>query len=59
MTAWPFDEVRKETSNLNVPGPNETIANLAVLPLRMPSGRISLYTLSGSHLVADSSGYFL
>jgi alpha-tubulin suppressor-like RCC1 family protein len=59
VTAWPFDEVRKETSNLNVPGPNETIANLAVLPLRTPSGKISLYTLSGAHLIADSSGYFL
>jgi alpha-tubulin suppressor-like RCC1 family protein len=59
VTGWPTDETRPFTSNLNIPGPNETIANMAILPLRLPSGRISLYTQSGTHLIADSSGYFL
>jgi alpha-tubulin suppressor-like RCC1 family protein len=59
VTGWPSDELRPFTSNLNIPGPNETIANMAILPLRLPSGQISLYTQSGTHLIADSSGYFL
>lgn len=59
VTGWPSDEQRRLTSNLNIPGPDETIANLAVLPLTMPSGRISLYTQRGANLIADTSGYFL
>ena len=59
VTGWPSDETQPGSSNLNVSGPSENIANLAVLPLRMPSGRISLFTLGGSHLLADTSGYFL
>ncbi len=59
VTGYPSDESQPGSSNLNVPGPGSTIANLAVLPLRQPSGRISLFTLGGSHLVADTSGYFL
>ena len=59
VTGYPSDESQPGSSNLNVPGPGATIANLAVLPLRQPSGRISLFTLGGSHLVADTSGYFL
>jgi len=59
VTGWPSDETQPGSSNLNVSGPNENIANLAVLPLRLPSGRISLFTLGGSHLLADTSGYFL
>ena len=59
VTGWPSDEARGNTSNLNIPGPNETIANLAILPLRQPSGSISLFTERGTNLLADTSGYFL
>jgi alpha-tubulin suppressor-like RCC1 family protein len=59
VTGWPSDENRGNTSNLNVPGAGETIANLAILPLRQPSGRISLFTQKGANLIADASGYFL
>ena len=59
VTGWPSDERQPLASNLNVAAANTTIANLAVLPLREPSGRISLFTESGAHLLGDTSGYFL
>ena len=59
ITGWPSDESRPLASNLNVSAADVTIANLAVLPLREPSGRISLYTLGGAHLLGDTTGYFL
>ncbi len=59
VTAWPSDEAQPFTSNLNVAAADVTIANLGVLPLRQPSGEISLYTLGGTHLLGDTSGYFL
>jgi hypothetical protein len=40
------------------PGPAE-IANLAVLRLRLPSGRVTLFILGGSFLLADTPGSFL
>ncbi len=59
VTGWPSDEGQPLASNLNVSGADVTIANLAVLPLRQPSGQISLYTLGGAHLLGDTTGYFL
>ncbi len=59
VTGWPSDENQPGSSNLNVREVGINIANLAVLPLRTPSGEISLFTLGGAHLLADTSGYFL
>ena len=59
VTGWPSDQSRPGTSNVNYLVANTTIANLAILPLTMPSGSISLYTLNSSHLIADTSGYHL
>ncbi len=59
VTGWPSDESQPGSSNLNVREVGINIANLAVLPLRTPSGKISLFTLGGAHLLADTSGYFL
>lgn len=59
VTGWASDEAQPLASNLNVPSNGINIANLAVLPLRLPSGRISLFTLGGAHLLGDTSGYFL
>lgn len=59
VTGYPSEIPRPGTSNLNLPGPGETIANLAVLPLRSPSGRITLFTQNGAHLLMDTTGYFL
>ena len=59
VTGWPSDESQPLASNLNVSAANVTIANLAVLPLREPSGRVSLFTEGGAHLLGDTAGYFL
>ena len=59
VTGWPSDENQPLASNLNVAAADVTIANLAVLPLRQPSGRISLFTEGGAHLLGDTTGYFL
>ncbi len=59
VTGYPTEITRPDTSNLNLPGPNETIANLAVLPLRPPSGSITLFTQTGASLIMDTTGYFL
>jgi len=44
-------------SNLNLERVGQTIPNLAVVPVGA-GGRISLYTQSGGHLLADVFGYF-
>ena len=59
VTGWPSDESQPLASNLNVSAPDVTIANLAVLPLRLPSGRVSLFSEGGAHLLGDTAGYFL
>ena len=59
VTGWPSDESQPLSSNVNYLVANDTIANLAILPLSQPSGRISLFTLNSAHLIADTSGYHL
>ncbi|MBX9243501.1 hypothetical protein ICW40_01610 [Actinotalea ferrariae] len=45
------------SANVNVTGPGQTVANLAVVPLG-DGGAITLYDVAGGHLVADVLGYF-
>ena len=44
-------------SNINTDHPAQTRANLAIVPIG-DGGTISLYTISGGHLVVDVLGYF-
>lgn len=46
-----------QTSNVNLTGAGQTVANLAIVPVG-PDGAISLYTSGGTHLIADVVGYF-
>jgi hypothetical protein len=46
------------SSNLNLERPGQTVANLAVVPVGA-GGAISLFTQSGTHLVADLLGVFV
>jgi hypothetical protein len=59
VTGSPSDEDQPLASNLKLSATDVTIANLAVLPVREPSGRISLFTEGGAHLLGDTTGYFL
>ena len=46
------------SSNLNVPGPHSTIANLVIVPIGT-NGSVTFFNHAGGHLVADLFGYFL
>ena len=56
ITVWPTGIERPVVSNLNVVG-GETRANLAIVPLGR-DGKISVFTQSGTHLLADVAGWF-
>lgn len=56
VTVWPCGEAMPTASNLNLTL-NETRANLVVA--RVPaSGKVCLFTETGTHLLADLAGYF-
>ena len=57
VTVWPSGLALPTASNLNVERPGQTIANLVIVPVGA-NGAVSLYTQSGSHLVADIAGWF-
>ncbi|MFN3258091.1 MAG: RCC1 domain-containing protein [Ilumatobacter sp.] len=59
ITGWPADQARPDTASLNAPGPDTNISNLAILPLSLPSGQISVYSEKGAHVAADTAGYFI
>ena len=56
ITAWP-DGTRPTTSNLNVVTVGQTIANQVVIPVGT-DGSIRLFTQTGTHLVADVTGWY-
>ena len=45
------------TSNVNVTGPGQTVANLVIVPLGT-GGTVQLYNSSGTDIIADVVGYF-
>jgi hypothetical protein len=57
VSAWPSGTSRPVVSSLNLERAGQTIPNLVIVPVGA-NGRISLYTLSGTHLVADVLGWF-
>ena len=56
VTAWPTGAARPVASNLNLAA-RDVRANLVVVPVGA-GGRVSLFTQSGTHLVADVTGWF-
>ncbi len=56
VTAWATGTERPLVSNLNLDGPNETAANLAIVPIGA-DGSISFFTPSPLHLVVDLVAY--
>jgi hypothetical protein len=57
VTVWPTGVARPTASTLNVTLAGQNIANLVVVPIGA-GGSISIYTQSGTHLVADIAGWF-
>ncbi len=58
VTAHPAGSARPEASSVNTIRANQTIANGIILGTGT-GGRITLYTSSGSHLIADVVGFYL
>ena len=57
VTVWPSGLPRPLASNLNLRGPDHTVANQVIVPPGA-DGSVQLYTQSGAHLLADIAGYF-
>lgn len=57
VTVWPTGTTRPGTSNVNLTRPGQTIANQVIVPVSA-DGKVSIYSLNGTHLIADVSGYF-
>jgi hypothetical protein len=57
ITAYPAGVQRPGTSNLNVANFDQIIANHAIV--RLGTRGISLFTQSGTHMVADVTGWYL
>jgi hypothetical protein len=56
ITAYPCDQPRPEASNLNY-APGQSIANLVTAKLSA-DGRLCLYTLASTHLIADIAAWY-
>ena len=57
VTAFPAGSARPFSSNLNVTALDQTIANHAIV--RLGERGVSLFTQSGTNLVADAAGWYL
>jgi sortase (surface protein transpeptidase) len=57
VTAFPSGVSRPTTSNLNFDTWDQTIANHAIV--RTSTRGVSLFTLQGSHMIADLNGWYL
>ena len=57
VTAYPAGSPRPFSSNLNVTALDQTIANHAIV--RLGERGVSLFTQSGTNLVADAAGWYL
>jgi hypothetical protein len=58
VTVYPTGSTRPTVSNLNVEGADQTVPNLVTVRLGA-NGRVSLYSQTTTHLVADVAGYYV
>lgn len=57
VTAFPAGVTRPEASNLNIERAGQTIPNLVTVAVGV-GGVVDLFSLGGTHLIADVAGYF-
>jgi hypothetical protein len=58
VTIWPAGSERPLASALNEPAAGATTSNQVTVPLGA-DGKVSIFTQSGAHLVADVAGYYV
>ena len=57
VSIWPSGSPRPTVSSLNLERQGQTLPNLVIVPVGA-NGRVSIYTQSGTHLVADLLAWF-
>ncbi len=57
VTAWPTGKKRPLASNLNPTRSNDTVPNMAIVPVGK-GGRISLFSSRDAELIVDITGFF-
>ena len=57
VTVFPCGEARPDASNLNYSTAGVTIPNLVIAKIPA-SGKVCLFTTTGTHMTADVNGYF-
>ncbi len=57
VTVWPTGSEMPVASSLNLASAGQTVPNLVTVPVGT-DGRVSFYTQSGAHLLADVAGYY-
>ena len=57
VAAYPFGSTQPTASNLNIPGPGFTLANLVTVRVGS-GGRVRLFSSIETHLIADIFGYY-
>jgi hypothetical protein len=58
VTVWPAGAPRPLASAVNAVSAGATVSNQVTVPLG-DGGKVSLFTQSGSHLIADVAGYYV
>ncbi|MEY2445337.1 MAG: hypothetical protein QOE00_1917 [Ilumatobacteraceae bacterium] len=58
VTIWPAGSPRPLASVLNAAAAGSTVSNQVTVPLGA-GGKVSIFTQSGTHLVADIAGYYV
>jgi LPXTG-site transpeptidase (sortase) family protein len=56
LTIWAAGQERPDTSNLNVAGAGDTVANQVIVPVH--NGAVEIYSQGGAEVILDVDGYF-
>jgi hypothetical protein len=56
VTVWPTGQPLPTASNLNIEHVDQTVPNLVIVPVGT-NGKVSIYTQSGTDLIADVAGW--
>jgi LPXTG-site transpeptidase (sortase) family protein len=57
VTVYPGSSERPNVSNLNLPGPGATLANLVTVPVGADGG-VDVFTETGTHVIVDLFGWY-